>query len=105
VEAQARVKGGKLLKKDALASSENLAALRYHWRCSTKPQQLQIILAAKAHTRSGHLYQVPFLLKAQDKCEMFPPLNDSSLYTMPTNAAPSSAGVNSSVASVSVAVY
>jgi hypothetical protein len=71
-----------------------LAALRYHWRCSTKPQQLQIILAAKAHTRSGHLYQATFLLKTQDKCEMFSPWKDSSLYTLPTNAAPSSAGVD-----------
>jgi hypothetical protein len=31
---------------------------------------------------------------------MFSPLNDSSLYTLPTNAAPSSAGVDSSGALV-----
>jgi hypothetical protein len=56
--------------------------------------ELRKILAAKAHTRSGHLYQATFLLKAQDKCEMFSPLKDSSLYTLPTNAAPSLAGVD-----------
>jgi hypothetical protein len=80
----------------ALAPCKNSAALRCHRRCSTRPQQLQIILAAKVHTRSGHLYQATFLLKAQDKCKIFSPLNDSSLYTLPTNAAPSSAGVSTS---------